>query len=1406
MNKKQITALALTTVMAGTTLSGCFGGSDPVYEFVGVVGYTEEYDVGDQFSYAGIKLKFKEQGKNNYKLVDVTEEMIKAMPDLSTSGEKEIVIKYNGKEYSFTITVNAQTGEEEGGQELTQRFLEYLQNYQNGSINKILGSYNVNLDTKFLNENALVDESGNFEFNKSELSLLATTDQQKFAKTIYEAITDSLVKSGFNIEEESSKYNVNLESVMQSLNERLINKTVQDELFYALFPQGIDAFCMDIVSNISNVLGISSTAVKLTLQQKVKEVVVSLYNGDFETANQSINYIFGMLSNENYTSYFREVERVYSIYNSLTSESPNKTLSNFVKAFVDGDSLIVVNQSNEEVSNASINSKKTNYRNALINLAKAYENILFSGFGNIKTELKNISGYYKLMGDIVKTLQENDYSLKIYTGVEGSTGYSDFGDYANFYLLSSYANLYSEICALAESFTVEQDEILILEKTIFMGLGYMSAMVYNMHTIKGEIQIHNPEDPIYVSVPNGTETIKTVTVAINTQNLINEMGDCVLKITGLEELILTQELLDNYEINDFYEIHLTENGSYYIEIVDLEGRLQYSSYFVKNDPYQFLWREKLEDTIENIDNVAKYIKVLSAEDEQQMIEFISELVDKDIYIENYNEYKTPYFITEIVKNNFINSENSEGNGEYKDKLLEVITTLTKYVDELKLKYRDGEDVGIGLINAVADFGQAVIDLNKEYEIEYSGKPFCAILSILHTELEHKERVTKLFENLDKAIEDVVYETVFAQMGLFDEAEEVEVKVIIRENADILLNGSASDFALFEQIVQKMVAKVEISDEVILEKFSVSAVNLASGLDQFIINGDKEALKTVIANNYLSLLYGANNPIGNMLVDLVDNFGYDMPSIINGALNSEEYKSNIEGLIATAIGYVVSGRYNIELSNELMESVMTNFVAPLMDSLKQGNDYEINSLTPLNFFTNYYNLLEELEVNYNEDAKNIFLEIANEETGTFAENLINVLNDNNKRNKISKYFVEVLKIEDNNGEVAEFIDGFIFDSMHNQLELDSKIDEFVTILDNKGATVGVCALTEIGLKVLNSVVTDCTNGNFSYETIRVVLSDYMEQSESASMLPSQIQLILTVLSSSVSEPMSYVAKVLENEFAYNNCVTALTEAICAFDSNLFTFKDAVDENFSKEVLNYIILNKNINSGVILNLYNNTIDCINLENNSEYTSNMAVELILTLLKNNGNLSSEDNLKQNLIEFVNNNKTSIAKGLASTLIAPIANPDILEQAYSDATKLLVGFIDIVLENNDNVDKVLADAKLFSDTYYGKDVTTAIGASVAVITIMCGNENIDYNKLFSFVDLPEGVSVDYNVLIAKLKDSATWEDCIKITEMTYTINENSLKDNWVSQTYNVTISLDFDVQIAKVQGDIKFTFNLEK
>lgn len=96
--------------------------------------------------------------------------------------------------------------------------------------------------------------------------------------------------------------------------------------------------------------------------------------------------------------------------------------------------------------------------------------------------------------------------------------------------------------------------------------------------------LNNKTPSIQVSIGENEETTDTIKVLFNTANLIEDVGDCVLKITGQKDLKLNSAALADNKIKSTYEIELTTKGTYFIQLYSESGKLLYSYRVVKNEP------------------------------------------------------------------------------------------------------------------------------------------------------------------------------------------------------------------------------------------------------------------------------------------------------------------------------------------------------------------------------------------------------------------------------------------------------------------------------------------------------------------------------------------------------------------------------------------------------------------------------------------------------------------------------------------------------------------------------------------------------------------------------------------------------------------------------------------------------
>ena len=120
------------------------------------------------------------------------------------------------------------------------------------------------------------------------------------------------------------------------------------------------------------------------------------------------------------------------------------------------------------------------------------------------------------------------------------------------------------------------------------GTGYWTLVINTNNefnqTFQFTVWVNRARIPLDISIANGETTTNNIIVKFNTYNLLTEAGDCILRISGKKDLVLTNELLESGKIDNTYELTLDETRGYYIEVTSLSGQLLYTSYVVKAEP------------------------------------------------------------------------------------------------------------------------------------------------------------------------------------------------------------------------------------------------------------------------------------------------------------------------------------------------------------------------------------------------------------------------------------------------------------------------------------------------------------------------------------------------------------------------------------------------------------------------------------------------------------------------------------------------------------------------------------------------------------------------------------------------------------------------------------------------------
>ena len=145
---KDTTKKILAGVLLGSTLSmvGCVK-NDPTVKSVTINGDgAGAYLVGDIFDATKYKLDV-EMSDGTTKSIDVTSAMIVANPDMTSSGEKTVKIKYEGKEYELKFTVGGYSKAE-----MLAKLNAFLEDYNNANANSISATFEAEYAAKFMDK------------------------------------------------------------------------------------------------------------------------------------------------------------------------------------------------------------------------------------------------------------------------------------------------------------------------------------------------------------------------------------------------------------------------------------------------------------------------------------------------------------------------------------------------------------------------------------------------------------------------------------------------------------------------------------------------------------------------------------------------------------------------------------------------------------------------------------------------------------------------------------------------------------------------------------------------------------------------------------------------------------------------------------------------------------------------------------------------------------------------------------------------------------------------------------------------------------------------------------------------------------------------------------------------------
>lgn len=278
MKKVVAGAVVLSSSMG---LAGCGIFKDaPSQEGYVFKGYEDTYYVNDVFSIIGTKLRITDKNGNTEE-ISVTENMIKSMPDMTSAGEKTVVIEYKGVEYTFTITIENRTNEQ-----LLAKLRSFLRRYESNKDSLIEAGIVTNLQAKYLDEVANINE-------QEAITLLSQMfDNDKLLDTGYNALFDAIVQGSFDLDESyivsSNELKAKLDTlkVLENAKETMSNFDMRTYLIDLILPR-TDAYYIDSVAGyINEACQIKSATGKMAINNVISIYYYKLKNFEsFEIAD-----------------------------------------------------------------------------------------------------------------------------------------------------------------------------------------------------------------------------------------------------------------------------------------------------------------------------------------------------------------------------------------------------------------------------------------------------------------------------------------------------------------------------------------------------------------------------------------------------------------------------------------------------------------------------------------------------------------------------------------------------------------------------------------------------------------------------------------------------------------------------------------------------------------------------------------------------------------------------------------------------------------------------------------------------------------------------------------------------------------------------------------------------------------
>lgn len=510
-----------------------------------------------------------------------------------------------------------------------------------------------------------------------------------------------------------------------------------------------------------------------------------------------------------------------------------------------------------------------------------------------------------------------------------------------------------------------------------------------------------------------------------------------------------------------------------------------------------------------------------------------------------------------------------------------------------------------------------------------------------------------------------------------------------------------------------------------------------------------------------------------------------------AAESAYFGTRMEEYVANIIIKEFCDAFSISQSTENREIIKANFVTPLMNMLTQDGKFTDKKFTYSGFLTILYATADRLSIATNDNLKNLLFSIANDTSdkplfdkalkaikegtdfdGLVCDGLEDVLGEtfsseertaiSNIKQVIVEYFEDTKTLDDVKTAVKNYVNTYKSEYNGYVTLLEQAIDQLQSIKD---------AYLSEDKNELPNAVSECI--------------EWLETNFSLRFQPELKAVVngIAVSRLQISEMVKYADKHLNlKEFIARQFISVNRHYSFASDSKAY-----VVENFSTPVVNMLIA-EDYDYVLMLDYY---LACVN-----HFSGLISSDFNRIVSEIRGNISKKP---MAMIEAVLN--AEIGRILTYSKDGIFAYIASFSKATDKAAvqREIAAIYDLIVA--EQYEEAFNKASALLESSYSRDEALVVKSLAAIALVAVTDfEDVDLNKVFSFITLPEGVSVDFNILYTKLKDSLNNKNIVKIERIS---SEMVTVDGVQSKKYYATIKIDLDIEIASILGTIEIGIN---